>query len=63
LIYHVLCEVGLLGVQRKEQLMAEIGEPEKRRVLIPLETPTEPPSFEPSPPPAQPVKQPDREPV
>ena len=36
--------------------MAEIGEPERRRVLIPDETPAPTPIFEP-------VKVPEREPV
>jgi hypothetical protein len=52
-----------LASGRKELLMAEIGKPERRRVLIPLENPGEQPSFEPSPSPAQPEKQPEREPV
>jgi hypothetical protein len=42
--------------------MAEIGEPERRRVLVPVETPV-PDRYVPEPEPKTPVKVPEREPA
>jgi hypothetical protein len=41
--------------------MAEIGEPEKRVVVVPLENPVVQPTHEPSP--LEPVKVPEKEPA
>ncbi len=57
--------IGNMIHTTREMLMAEIGEPEKRRVLVPQTIPSEMPDGTPVEPPPiiEPVKVPEKEPV